>query len=242
MYKKAFTLAEVLITLGIIGVVAAMTLPTLIQNYKDKERVTALKKQYSIFSQALKMAEFENGAVAGWVDKDAPREEKANIYREKIFPQLKILKDCTDQQAECYGNKVIKLNWGDDTYTGNIVNNGNHWIYGTLADGTDFIIEVQTTPIEDRLPDNTIYASIDIDLNGLDKLPNKVGEDYFYFWITDKGVIPRGTPDSTEGADFEQTCLTKHHGCTSWVILNGNMDYLRCPDKIRNNHWTSCKG
>ena len=45
--KIAFTLAEVLITLGIIGVVAALTLPTVINNVHHKELETALKKQYS---------------------------------------------------------------------------------------------------------------------------------------------------------------------------------------------------
>ena len=50
--KGAFTLAEVLITLGIIGVVAAMTMPSLIQNYQEKATVTKLKKCYSLVSQA----------------------------------------------------------------------------------------------------------------------------------------------------------------------------------------------
>lgn len=51
----AFTLAEVLITLGIIGVVAAMTLPTLINNNRDKELVTRVKKTYSSISKALQL-------------------------------------------------------------------------------------------------------------------------------------------------------------------------------------------
>lgn len=45
--KKGFTLAEVLITLGIIGVVAAMTLPTLVQKYQDKADHSHLQKVYS---------------------------------------------------------------------------------------------------------------------------------------------------------------------------------------------------
>ena len=45
--KNAFTLAEVLITLGIIGVVAAMTMPSLIASHKEKETVSKLKKVYS---------------------------------------------------------------------------------------------------------------------------------------------------------------------------------------------------
>ena len=64
--KKSFTLAEVLITLGIIGVVAAMTLPSLIGNYKKRETVTILKKAYSEISQALKMAEVDNEFMEEW--------------------------------------------------------------------------------------------------------------------------------------------------------------------------------
>ena len=56
--KKAngFTLAEVLITLGIIGVVAAMTLPTLITNYQKRATVAKLKRAYSVIKQAYLMS------------------------------------------------------------------------------------------------------------------------------------------------------------------------------------------
>ena len=64
--KAAFTLAEVLITLGIIGVVAAMTLPSLIQNYHEKQRVTQLKKAYSVMQNAFLMAQEEYGDVTDW--------------------------------------------------------------------------------------------------------------------------------------------------------------------------------
>ena len=60
-YKKAFTLAEVLITLGIIGVVAAMTLPSLIQRNNNKVVETRLKKFYSAINQAIMMAEVDYG-------------------------------------------------------------------------------------------------------------------------------------------------------------------------------------
>lgn len=46
--KLAFTLAEVLITLGIIGVVAAMTIPTLMSNYRKKQLETQIKANYSL--------------------------------------------------------------------------------------------------------------------------------------------------------------------------------------------------
>ena len=73
--KKAFTLAEVLITLGIIGVVAAMTLPSLVGNYKKKVTVTRLKKFYSTMQQAIQLAEKDYGDIEYWMP---PQEAASN--------------------------------------------------------------------------------------------------------------------------------------------------------------------
>ena len=59
----AFTLAEVLITLGIIGVVAAMTLPQLIQSYRKQQTEVKLAKFYSVINQALKQSIAQNGDI-----------------------------------------------------------------------------------------------------------------------------------------------------------------------------------
>ncbi|MDR1168694.1 MAG: prepilin-type N-terminal cleavage/methylation domain-containing protein, partial [Heliobacteriaceae bacterium] len=59
--RFAFTLAEVLITLGIIGIIAALTMPALISDYKEKATVAKLKKVYSIFSQVMLQAQAEHG-------------------------------------------------------------------------------------------------------------------------------------------------------------------------------------
>lgn len=64
--KKAFTLAEVLITIGIIGVVAALTLPSLVANYRKKVVETRLAKFYSIINQALELSENDNGPKEYW--------------------------------------------------------------------------------------------------------------------------------------------------------------------------------
>ena len=64
--KIAFTLAEVLITLGIIGIVAAMTLPSLILKHNKQITETALKKFYTTFNQAILMSINANGPVDSW--------------------------------------------------------------------------------------------------------------------------------------------------------------------------------
>ncbi len=64
--RAAFTLAEVLITLGIIGVVAALTIPSVVQNYRNHSVEAKLKKFYSTFNQAVQRSVAENGDVAIW--------------------------------------------------------------------------------------------------------------------------------------------------------------------------------
>lgn len=66
--NPGFTLAEVLITLGIIGVVAAMTIPSLIAAYNKQLTETRLKKFYSLFNQAIKLSVVENEEYEGWDD------------------------------------------------------------------------------------------------------------------------------------------------------------------------------
>ncbi|MDR1167316.1 MAG: prepilin-type N-terminal cleavage/methylation domain-containing protein [Heliobacteriaceae bacterium] len=65
--KEAFTLAEVLITLGIIGIIASLTMPALIANHQKIETVTKLKKFYTNINQAVRLSEAENGPASEWI-------------------------------------------------------------------------------------------------------------------------------------------------------------------------------
>lgn len=66
-YKKiGFTLAEILITLGVIGIVAALTIPTLITEYQKKTTALGVKKAYSELNQILRMAIADHGEPLGW--------------------------------------------------------------------------------------------------------------------------------------------------------------------------------
>ena len=88
--KTAFTLAEVLITLGIIGVVAAMTLPTVINNYQKKETISKLKKFYAILGNTTSMAMAEYGDTVNWELEGGLSREKGKAFAEKyMIPYLK---------------------------------------------------------------------------------------------------------------------------------------------------------
>ena len=90
--KCAFTLAEVLITLGIIGIVAALTMPALIADHNNRVVETRLQKFYSSMNQAIRMAELEYGdRDVWWVDNTDYNSQKA--WCEKyIIPYMNVIK------------------------------------------------------------------------------------------------------------------------------------------------------
>ena len=98
--KIAFTLAEVLITLGIIGVVAALTMPTLIQNHKRQENITRIKKVYSILQQDVELAKVENGDIENW-DWNLNLNDFVETY---LLKDLKIIKNCKNSTG-CWNTK-----------------------------------------------------------------------------------------------------------------------------------------
>ena len=83
--KAAFTLAEVLITLAIIGVVAAITIPSVVQKYQERVTVTKLKKVYSTLNQAYQMAVIENGTIDQWGLTLSEKDEESGWYTEETM-------------------------------------------------------------------------------------------------------------------------------------------------------------
>ena len=190
--KAAFTLAEVLITLGIIGIVAALTIPTLITNYQKKQTASKLKQTYSIISQALTMAQAEHGDTTTWEvagiydtptnDTNFNHEEAITKFTTKYFmPYVKVAKD--------YGyTQYSKIGYDGDYLpaTGLISNSRSAYGYILLLSGNVLIrIGIGTGCLNnERNPDGTCvtqtYKNIvfKVDINGFDK-PNVIGKDVF---------------------------------------------------------------
>ncbi len=89
--KAAFTLAEILITLGIIGIIAALTIPNLIYEYRKKSLETGLVKFYSTINQAFKLSAAENGDERQWTDFG---QDSCNFYKKYLAPYLKAEYEC----------------------------------------------------------------------------------------------------------------------------------------------------
>lgn len=113
---KAFTLAEVLITLGILGVVAAITIPTLVQNYKDRAWATANKVFVRRLEEALKTMNTQQ-TLAGY-------RSTADFVGE-LSKHFKIVKTCqNDDLMSCFEDKVI---WGSEEVDMTNVKNASHF-------------------------------------------------------------------------------------------------------------------
>jgi len=169
----AFTLAEVLITLAIIGVVATMTIPTLISNYEKKVTIVRLQKVYSTLVKVFKLSEVNNGNFATWNTKS---EIGATEFFERYWaPYLASPTVCKTYQECGYDESHPWQTLGGERKNsiGVVDNSDDNRISFYLADGT-FI---------------SLSASLYVDLNG-SKGPNIYGKDFFVFKYGNFGVKP----------------------------------------------------
>ncbi len=214
--KNAFTLAEVLITLGIIGVVAAMTLPAILAKTDKQETVAKLKKVYSVLSQGIKRSELDNGEISEWPTGAAITD--VNAYFDKYWrPYYKNPKICSTAVACGYSNKNawIKLN-GQRTGWG--VQTDETRVLFMLSDGTLIFNPRNTTDING----NNVYVNLFyVDLNG-PKNPNIVGKDVFIFTLSDKKLLrPFGYNKKYEDLDCSKQSSGNENDCTAKIIADG---------------------
>ena len=231
--RNAFTLAEVLITLGVIGIVAAMTLPMLVQKQQEKVTVSKLKKIYSTISNAYMRAIQDCGSPDQWgLDSYSNSVNKGKEpFLKNITPYLKIIDGCYYENS-CDLKKwtVYALNGssnGSTASTRMILADGTllsgAWIYSPTCDSNHGSGALKN-----------ICGEFFVDLNG-NKNPNTIGKDIFVFYFTKTGIEPFGTEVETY-RPFEDNCKVNSsgpgygYGCTAWVIYNENMDYLHCND------------
>jgi len=241
--KSAFTLAEVLITLAIIGVVAAMTIPTLISNYKEKATITKVLKAYSNINNVYQMAKAEHGNINQWGfpgnSSTGSYDEEGNyisnpntaanapLFWSKMTPYMKVISQCNRGDQNCKYPKVTRLN---ETYI-----DLNTLSIIELADGTTMFGGWMNNI--NCNGSTQVCGDFAIDINGSKTSPNTIGKDIFYFNVTQNAIIPMGK-DGIKGssrrfpADCNLTSTSDYNGyaCTVWIIENKNMDYLHCND------------
>ena len=221
--KMAFTLAEVLITLTIIGVIAAITIPNLMQSWRKHERITQIKTAYSIIQNATKMAIAEYGNPDGWDFGSAWN------YTPKYFtPYVKTQKLCGMATYSAY-------NIGKGCFIDNDKNGDWYYLNGNLA----------STEANGYRPDN--YYTMILQ-NGMHlgiwapSKGNQSSQRHILFLVDvdgKKGVTKAGHDIFTFAFNLDTGKFTT--GTTRSGAYNGNdcinTKGLSCARAIEQNHW-----
>ena len=201
-------MAEVLITLGIIGVVASLTLPSVITKYQDKVLINKTKKAFTQFQNALSLASVDNG-TPGDNSLTFPKDVSSTTVTKNLAKYYKGAQVCTSRSQKGCSKYYYNILFGTPQY-----NNDGETIYSSeqynnrliTVDGAVFAISSNITGCE-RIryvgtehndageiiynPDGTpktydyyssICANIRVDVNGA-KGPNQYGRDVFHFWV-----------------------------------------------------------
>lgn len=222
--NRAFTLAEILITIGIIGIVAVLTLPVCIQKYQEKVTMEKLKVTSSIMSQALKKLQLEEGTPGEWglAKKSWENEADTLILANNIKKAVKVLYDCgfNDSKGQCTplsGYKFLNGGNGDNFAT----RKGYYKL--VLANGTSIVIRNDMNA--------NIAGMVYVDTNGK-KSPNMWGRDLFLFSIGEKGEFypawgaKSGELTETSKPEYCNTTGSQGITCSAWIMKYGNMNYL----------------
>ena len=230
--RIGFTLAEVLITLGIIGVVAALTMPSLINNAKNKELETAFKKSYSNLSNAFQRMYLEdyNGTE---IDYDL---SKMVNNLQKYYAKTSA---CINGHTGC-STSVFPMENFEGADSGNFLMtnyksyNAQSFALGycndgimSVSDGSFIYFDVSTPSQVDDF--GNFY--ICVDTNGWKKKPNKLGHDFFLFQVNQKNgkLYPMGLNGTRFHKDtycsLSSNARENGYGCTAKAL--SDKDYFK---------------
>jgi prepilin-type N-terminal cleavage/methylation domain-containing protein len=169
---KAFTLAEVLITLMIIGVIASVTIPGLINSTNDAEYRVAFKKAYGDLSQGLKRASLD-GTIKGRCNGDHI------CFRNIFLPNLSYIKTCdAPNNANCFASNSLTSGWQNGASV--VLSNGISILFYSY----DSACTGNQTGI---FPGQGACGEALIDINGYTKGPNN-GKDIYWVEFTENNL------------------------------------------------------
>lgn len=205
--KKAFTLTELMIALAIVGILAVLLIPNLINNYSKKTMTAALQRNYDAIAGAVKMMMVEDRArlisnTALYKTAGKTVTATAGNFMKKY---LKIVKDCGTETGECFASSYKNLNGGSVTLP------TKDSVYcGTMPSGAGVCIAP---------PTSSTVAKVILDVNGVDK-PNIAGRDLFTFFIYMDGF-----------------CGNRLSGVDDLTICKDNSYSSGCFSRITKNNW-----
>ncbi len=227
---RAFTLAEIIIVLGIIGVIAAMTIPNLIMSYQKEQTVTQLKKIYTELNQALKLAEVDNGSPDNWDIGDESLATTQAFVDTYIFPYIKIVKKCANTETVCWKD-TVSLN---NTPCGSTHSTSNNTSGLSIIAASGYSIFFSSTLSTQASPRIRFY----VDIDGPNKGPGRLGRDVFGYLLrpSSNGVLQLGAWSSSDQIDKDLIITTANGGCNK--NSTGTAAGIWCGDLIMVDNWT----
>lgn len=224
---NAFTLAEVLITIAVIGVIAAMTIPSLIEYYEKETFITAYKKAFTTLSQATKLLAADNGGTM----RDIMPVSDHHTWQVLYAAKLKTAKSCPDGSSECYYGDIWKSLDGSDPWyamspSGLILDDGMYM--GFFTGDVSTCITMSERALGDT-SNSSVCAFITVDING-PKGPNRMGKDIHRFLALSDGLAPYdscpGIAPTGDCCNLNKTPDASYRGITCGVeILQDNLDW-----------------
>lgn len=250
--KVGFSLAEVLLALTIIGVIAAMTIPTLVTNIQERIIITRLQKVYVELDKAYQAAVLTYGKPSRWgfttnstADKDTGNHNLEDVFWERMLPFMKYVSYDPSANQALEGKKWNIYHLWDKTLA------PNRFLPSVqMEDGvyfTPFWTHSFNCKSGNFSNETNACGTFAVDLNGISG-PNVEGRDVFHFILTQDGIVPTGDRKAeNKELNFKEYCVKpdkkpQGRGCAAWVIYNSNMDYLRCGCKLNENNEEECLG
>ncbi len=185
--NKAFTLAEILLVLAVVGIVASMVIPTVVRSFERQQRVMKLKKAYLNISNAIAESVTDNGFTKKWVMADDIKNNnasKAEFINKYIAPYLKVKENCADIEGTRDRSVLCTIHLYDS-----LVVYGNSLV---LDDGTKYAFSFDNSTIADG-PNwqKTMTIHVDINPKHYKKFEvAEVGKDVFIFQYTFMAGFP----------------------------------------------------
>lgn len=232
--KKGFTLAEMLIAMSVLGIIAACVIPVLIKDTNKKVYVAALKTNYNLIRVATSEIMATNSGTMANVLVDS--EDTATLSLDmmnKYAAKMKFIKLCNpgEGSGECYhnGKSAIKNLHGDEAFE-----NPNPDARAIMVNGSLLRFVAYTSDCDNDIYKingvNATCGKIDIDVNGF-KPPNTIGKDIFEILITKYGAYPNGCQSTLVFGVWNTYCnvssanIYSGSGCAGRIFDEGKMNY-----------------
>ena len=207
----AMTLSEVLLTVTIIGVIAALTLSALSNKINEVKNLAGLKKIYTVLNQVTMFVILDRSSPNYWGLNEYSQDASGLAYS-YYKPYFKVIRECSNQSG-CWRYPTKFL-------SGKVyMRRAQFYQYMfTLVDGMNVLMNIYPKEvIQSEFGVNVSKDSVVfiVDVNG-DGMPNQIGRDIFAFVLDGKEIVPSGN-DNSYNCNRAASGLT----CTARVINDG---------------------